>query len=68
MVQSIESYHDETITRIIVDLIQISYLVEHTKLIYCAAHKGIKENGTADNLVKTTSKKASRLLPRHISI
>ena len=62
-----EFYHDETITRILGNLIQISSLVERTKLIYCAAHKGIKENGTADNLVKTTCKKA-HLLPRHIFI
>ena len=43
---------------------QISYLVEHIKLICCPAHKGIKENKIANNLAKTTLKKASHLPPR----
>ena len=68
MVQSIESYHHETITRIIDNLIKISSLLEHTKSIYCTAHKGIKENRIADNLVKTASKKARHLSARHIFI
>ena len=39
-------------------------IVEHIKLIYCPAHKSIKENKVADNLSKTASKKASHLPPR----
>ena len=42
----------------------ITSLVEHIKLIYCPAHKGIKENEIADNLAKIVSKKASHLPPR----
>ena len=42
--QSRESYHNETITKIRENLTQISSLVEHIKLIYCPAHKSIKEN------------------------
>ena len=38
--------------------------MEHIKLIYCQADKGIKENKIADNLAKTASKKASHLPPR----
>ena len=38
--------------------------MEHIKLIYCPAHKGIKENEIADNLAKTASKKGSHLRPR----
>ena len=64
MVQSRESYHNETITKIRDNLTQISSLVEHIKLIYCPAHKGIKENEIADNLAKTASKKAFHLPPR----
>ena len=65
MAQSIESYHDETITKIRGNLMQISSLVEHIKLImYCPAHKGIKENEMVDNLANTESKKASHLPPR----
>ena len=41
MAQSRESYHNETITKIRDNLIQISSLVEHIKLIYCPAHKSI---------------------------
>ena len=63
MAQSRESYHNETITKIRDNLTQISSLVEHIKLIYCLAHKGIKEN-EIDNLAKTASKKASHLPPR----
>ena len=63
MAQSRESYHNKTITKIRDNLIQISSLVEHIKLIYCPAHKGIKEKEISYNLAKTTSKKASHLLP-----
>ena len=62
--ESRESYHNETITKIRDNLIQISSLVEHIKLIYCPAHKGIKENEITDNLAKTASRKASHLPPR----
>ena len=69
MAQSRESYHNETITKTRDNLTQISSLVEHIKLIYCPAHKGIRENEIADNLAKTASKKASHLPPRaNISI
>ena len=64
MTQSRESYNNETITRIRDNLIQISSLVEHMKLIYCPAHKDIKENEVANNLAKTASKNASHLPPR----
>ena len=64
MAQSRESYHNETITKIQDNLTQISSLVEHIKLIYCPAHKGIKENEIADNFTKTASKKAFHLPPR----
>ena len=43
MAQSRESYHNET-TKIRDNFIQINSLVEHIKLIYFLAHKGIKEN------------------------
>ena len=44
---------------------QISSIVKYIKLIHCPAlNKGIKENGIADNLAKTASKKASHLPPR----
>ena len=64
MVQSRESYHNETITKIRDNLIHISSLVEHIKLIYCPVDKSIKENEIANILAKAASKKASRLLPR----
>ena len=59
-----ESYHNETIIQIKGNLIQISYLVKHIKLIYCPTHKSIKENENTDDLAKTVSKKASHLPPR----
>ena len=62
MAQSRESYHNETITRD--NLMQISSVVEHIKLIYCPAQIGIKDNEIADNLAKTASRKASHLPPR----
>ena len=40
--------------------------MEHIKLIYCPAHKGIKENEIA-NLAKTAFKKASHLPPRAVT-
>ena len=64
MAQCRESYHNETITKIRDNLIQISSPVELIKLIYCPAHKGIKENEIGDNLAKTASKKASHLPSR----
>ena len=64
MFQSRESYHNETITKIRDNFIQISSLVKHIKLIYCLAHKGIKGNKMTDDLAKTASKKASDLPPR----
>ena len=64
MAQSRESYNNETITKIRDNLIQISSLVEYIKLIYCPAHKGMKENEISDNLAKTASKNASHLPPR----
>ena len=39
MAQSRESYHNETKIKIRDNLIQISSLAEHIKLIYCPAHK-----------------------------
>ena len=41
MAEARKSYHNEMITKIRDNLIQISSLVEHVKLIYCPAHKGI---------------------------
>ena len=43
MAQSRESYHNETITKIRDNLIQISSLVKHIKLMYCPEHKGINK-------------------------
>ena len=37
--------------------------MEHIKLMYCPAHKGIKENEIAANLVETASKESSHLPP-----
>ena len=61
MVQSREFYHDETITKIRDNLMQISSLVEHIKLIDCLAHKGIKEDEIADNLAKTVFRNVPHL-------
>ena len=58
MAQSRESYHNETKTKIRDNLIQISSLEEHIKLIYCLAHRGIKGDKMANNLAKTASKKS----------
>ena len=41
MAEARESYHNEMITKIRDNLIQISSLVEYIKLIYCPVHKGI---------------------------
>ena len=43
---------------------KITSLLEHVKLTYCPAHKGIKENEIADNIAKIASKKASHLPSR----
>lgn len=64
MAGSRESYNNETIIQIKDNLLQISYLVKHIKLIYCPTHKSIKENENTDDLIKTISKIASRLPPR----
>ena len=37
--------------------------MEHIKLMYCPAHKGIKENEIAANLVETASEESSHLPP-----
>ena len=49
MAQGRNSYHNETITKIRENLIQISSPVAHIKSICCPAHIGIKENEIADN-------------------
>ena len=64
MARSRESFHNDTITKIRDKLIKISFLVELVKLIYCLAHKVIKEIEIADNLAKKASTKASHILPR----
>ena len=54
MTQSRESHHNETITKIRDNLIQMSSLVEHIKLIYWPTHKPIQENEVADILAKNS--------------
>ena len=35
--------------------------IQSITVMYCPAHKGIRENETPDNIAETTSKKASHL-------
>ena len=39
-------------------------MVDETKLVYCAANKGIPDNETADSLAKIAPKKAKHLSQR----
>ena len=60
MVQSRESYHNETITKIRDIIIQISSLLEHIKLIYYPPYQGIKENEIGYNLAKSEDGKMGK--------
>ena len=59
--QDRESFHDETIYQIRLNLIELSFRFDQIKLIYCPAHKGINENEMADSLAKVAAKKATHL-------
>ena len=60
MVQSRESYHNETITKLKDNIIQISSLLEHIKLIYYPPHQGIKKNEIGYNLAKSADGKMGK--------
>ena len=56
-----ENYHHLTISSFRENLFDISRKVKSIKIIYCSAHKGIKDNETADALVKIATKKPKTL-------
>ena len=62
--QSRDSYHKNTIRKIRENLMSICQMVDETKSVYCPAHEGIRDNGTADSLTKVASKKAKHLPKR----
>ena len=61
--QNNDNYHHLTISSIRENLFDISTKVKSIKIVYCPAHKGIKENETADALAKIATKKAKTLEP-----
>ena len=56
-----ENYHNNTISLIRENLIEISLRISSIKMIYCPGHKGVCENEIADSLAKTGAKKARHL-------
>ena len=62
--QQNENYHNSTISSIRENF-DISKKVKSIKIIYCPAHKGIKDNKTADELTKIATEKAKTLEPTY---
>ena len=56
-----ENYHNNTISLIRENLIEISLRISSIKMIYCPGHKGVCENEITDSLAKTGAKKARHL-------
>ena len=56
-----ENYHNNTISLIRENLIEISLTISSIKMIYCPGHKGVCENEISDSLAKTEAKKARHL-------
>ena len=56
-----ENYHNNTISLIRENLIEISLRISSVKMIYCPGHKGVCENEIADSLSKAGAKKARHL-------
>ena len=63
--QNNDNYQRLTISSIRENLFDISTKVKSIKIIYCPAHKGIKDNETADTLAKIATKKAKTLEPTY---